>query len=167
MASEIRTLKDKDIQVLPRTRADAVSTTDGSTVQDKINNIPTDSEKQTWNNKSDFDGDYNSLTNKPNIPIVSTSVSSESTTIAASSSAVKEAYDLANWTWEVVEQVKPLVDELVNSMPYMSKDGGTFNGSVYAGSGHQDYDVSLLRNSKLVSSETTPTYNGEIYWVYG
>lgn len=39
MSAEIRTLKDKDIQVLPRTRADAVSTTDGSTVQDKINNI--------------------------------------------------------------------------------------------------------------------------------
>ena len=182
MASEIRTLKDKDIQVLPRTRADAVSTTDGSTVQDKINNIPTtlseltddtshrlvtDTEKETWNNKSDFSGSYTDLTNKPSIPIVSDSVSSTSTTTAASSSAVKEAYDLANWTWEVIEQIKPLVDELVNSMPYMSEDGGTFNGSVYAGSGHQDYDVSLLRNSKLVSSETTPTYNGEIYWVYG
>lgn len=64
MASEIRTLKDKDVQVLPRTRADAVNTTDGSTVQDKINNIPTnladladdsthrlvtDAEKEAWN----------------------------------------------------------------------------------------------------------------------
>lgn len=39
MTAEIRTLKDKDIQVLPRTRADAVSTTDGSTVQNSINNI--------------------------------------------------------------------------------------------------------------------------------
>ena len=139
MASEIRTLKDKDIQVLPRTRADAVSTTDGSTVQDKINSIP----------------------------IVSTSVSSESTTTAASSSAVKEAYDLANWTWEQFEYVKPLIDELINSMPYMSEDGGRFTGFVYAGNNSQDYDISLLRNSKLVSSETTPTYDGEIYWVYG
>ena len=67
MASEIRTLKDKDIQVLPRTRADAVSTTDGSTVQDKINNIP----------------------------VISTSISSTSVTTAASSSAVKQAYDKA------------------------------------------------------------------------
>ena len=162
MASEIRTLKDKDIQVLPRTRADAVSTTDGSTVQDKINNIPTDladladdsthrlvtdTEKNIWNNKSNFSGSYTDLTNKPNIPTVSTSVSSTSTTTAASSSAVKSAYDLAS-----------------NAMP---KSGGTFTGSVYAGSSYQSYSSSLLRNSKLVSSETTPTYNGEIYWVYG
>lgn len=96
MSAEIRTLKDKDIQILPRTRADAVSTTDGSTVQDKINNIPTNEEKETWNNKSDFDGNYNNLTNKPNIPTVSSSISSTSTTTAASSSAVKSAYDLAN-----------------------------------------------------------------------
>ena len=39
MSAEIRTLKDKDTQVLPRTRADAVSTTDGNTVQNKINVI--------------------------------------------------------------------------------------------------------------------------------
>lgn len=111
LASEIRTLKDKDIQVLPRTRADAVSTTDGSTVQNKIDNIPTnladlnddathrlvtDTEKSTWNNKSDFSGSYTDLTNKPSIPIVSSSTSSTSTTTAASSSAVKKAYDLAN-----------------------------------------------------------------------
>lgn len=96
MSAEIRTLKDKDIQVLPRTRADAVSTTDGSTVQDKINNIPTDNEKQIWNNKSDFSGSYTDLTNKPSIPTVSSSISSTSTTTAASSSAVKSAYDLAN-----------------------------------------------------------------------
>ena len=96
MSAEIRTLKDKDIQILPRTRADAVSTTDGSTVQDKINNIPTNEEKEIWNNKSDFDGNYNNLTNKPSIPTVSSSISSTSTTTAASSSAVKSAYDLAN-----------------------------------------------------------------------
>lgn len=238
MASEIRTLKDKDIQVLPRTKADAVSTTDGSTVQEKINNIPTDladlnqdsthrlvtdtekltwnikpdfsdiptqlsqlnddsthrlvtdtekntwnnksdfsgsytdltnkptiptqlsqlsqdsthrvvtdTEKSTWNNKSDFSGSYTDLTNKPSIPTISTSVASTSTTTAASSSAVKSAYDLAS-----------------DAMP---KSGGTFTGSIYAGSSNQSYNTSLLRNSKLVSSETTPTYNGEIYWVYG
>lgn len=31
----------------------------------------TDTEKTTWNNKSNFDGNYNSLTNKPSIPTVS------------------------------------------------------------------------------------------------
>lgn len=205
MASEIRTLKDKDIQVLPRTRADAVSTTDGSTVQNKINNIPTDladladdsthrlvtdtekniwnnksnfsgfyndlinkpniptqlsqltedtthrtvtdTEKSTWNNKSDFSGSYTDLVNKPSIPTVSTSVSSTSTTTAASSSAVKSAYDLAS-----------------NAMP---KSGGTFTGSVYAGNNYQSYSTFLLRNTMLASSDTTPTINGQICWTYG
>ena len=35
----------------------------------------TSSEKETWNNKSDFSGDYNDLTNKPTIPVVPTNVS--------------------------------------------------------------------------------------------
>lgn len=30
-----------------------------------VNKFVTSAEKQTWNNKSDFSGDYNDLTNKP------------------------------------------------------------------------------------------------------
>lgn len=205
MASEIRTLKDKDIQVLPRTRADAVNTADGSTVQEKINNIPTDladlvddsthrlvtdtekniwnnksnfsgfymdllgkpdiptqlsqlssdatnrtvtdTEKQTWNNKSDFSGSYTDLTNKPSIPTVSTSVASTSTTTAASSSAVKQAYDKATAA--------------------MPKTGGTFTGTVYAGNSYQSYNSSLLRNTQLNASVSIPpSVNGTICWVY-
>lgn len=36
--------------------------------QDSTHRLVTDSEKQTWNNKSDFDGNYNNLTNKPTMP---------------------------------------------------------------------------------------------------
>lgn len=32
---------------------------------------------------------------------------------------------------------------------------------------HQDYNRSILRNSKIVASDTTPDYNGEICWTYG
>lgn len=115
---------------------------------DATHRVVTDVEKSTWNNKSDFDGNYNNLTNKPSIPTVSSSVSSSSTTTAASSSAVKQAYDKAN-----------------ESMP---KSGGTFTGTVKAaGEGYQAPGTSLLRNTKLVSSDTTPTVNGEIFWTYG
>lgn len=44
---------------------------------------------------------------------------------------------------------------------------GTFGGQVAAKSGAQAPATSLLRNSKLVSADTTPTVNGEIYWTYG
>ena len=49
----------------------------------------------------------------------------------------------------------------------MPKTGGTFTGTIKAGSSYQSYSTSLLRNSKLVSSDTTPSANGEINWTYG
>ena len=36
--------------------------------EDTTHRVVTDTEKSTWNAKSNFDGDYNSLTNKPTIP---------------------------------------------------------------------------------------------------
>lgn len=44
--------------------------------------------------------------------------------------------------------------------------GGTFAGPVVANSSGQTPGVSLLRNSKLVSADTNPTVNGEIFWTY-
>lgn len=44
---------------------------------------------------------------------------------------------------------------------------GTFAGQVVAKAGYQAPGTSLLRNTKLVASETTPTNEGEIFWTYG
>lgn len=44
---------------------------------------------------------------------------------------------------------------------------GTFAGQVVAKAGSQAAGTSLLRNTKLVASETTPTNEGEIFWTYG
>lgn len=43
---------------------------------------------------------------------------------------------------------------------------GTFFGQVMADSSWQTPGTSLLRNSKLVTSDTNPTVNGEICWTY-
>ena len=47
--------------------------------QDSSHRLVTDSEKQTWNNKSDFNGNYNNLTNKPSIPTRLSQLSSDTT----------------------------------------------------------------------------------------
>lgn len=43
---------------------------------------------------------------------------------------------------------------------------GTFAGAVVAQTTSQAPATSLLRNSKIVSSATNPSYNGEICWTY-
>ena len=49
----------------------------------------------------------------------------------------------------------------------MPKSGGTYTGTAKAGSSYQAPGTALLRNTKLVSSDTAPTVNGEINWTYG
>ena len=49
----------------------------------------------------------------------------------------------------------------------MPKTGGTFTGPIKGGNSYQAPGLSLLRNSKLVSADATPTVNGEIFWTYG
>lgn len=48
----------------------------------------------------------------------------------------------------------------------MPKAGGQFTGTIRASSSYQSIGTALLRNSKLVSIDTTPTVNGEINWTY-
>lgn len=62
---------------------------------DSTHRLVTDTEKVTWNNKSDFSGSYNDLTDKPTIPTVptiSTNITSDATsdTKTTSPKAVKD-----------------------------------------------------------------------------
>lgn len=44
---------------------------------------------------------------------------------------------------------------------------GTFAGQVVASSAGQTPTTSCVRNSRLVATDTNPTINGEIVWIYG
>ena len=46
--------------------------------EDTTHRVVTDTEKATWNAKSNFDGDYNSLTNKPTIPTKTSQLTNDS-----------------------------------------------------------------------------------------
>ena len=45
---------------------------------DSTHRVVTDVEKTTWNNKSDFSGSYNDLTNKPTIPTKTSDLTNDS-----------------------------------------------------------------------------------------
>lgn len=113
--------------------------------EDTTHRVVTDNEKAAWNAKSDFSGSYEDLSDKPNIPTVVDSVSSSSTTTAASSASVKRAYDLAK-----------------SAMP---ESGGTFTGKISLGVEAQT-NVYQFRNSVLHTAEVGPATNGAIAWVY-
>ena len=49
----------------------------------------------------------------------------------------------------------------------MPKSGGTFTGTIKAGSSYEAYSTFLLRNMRLASSDIAPPINGEICWTYG
>ncbi len=52
----------------------ATNTSLNNHINDNVKHI-TNAERTTWNNKSDFSGDYDDLTNKPTIPVLPTNVS--------------------------------------------------------------------------------------------
>lgn len=57
---------------------------------DSTHRVVTDTEKSTWNAKSNFSGSYTDLTNKPTIPTVDSSLSTSSTNAVRNSVVTKE-----------------------------------------------------------------------------
>ena len=102
-----------------------------------------------------FTGSYNDLSDKPTIPTAVTVDSAMSTT---STNPVQN------------KVIKAELDKKAASSHNQAAStitAGTFSGAVVASASNQAPGTSLLRNSKLVSSDTTPTVNGEIFWTYG
>ena len=62
------TLSATDVKALPDTTT--IPTTLASLTEDATHRVVTDTEKATWNSKSNFSGNYNDLTNKPTIPSI-------------------------------------------------------------------------------------------------
>lgn len=71
------TLTATDVNALPDTTE--IPTTLADLNEDSSHRTVTDAEKTTWNNKSDFSGSYNDLTNKPTIPTINVNGTPQST----------------------------------------------------------------------------------------
>lgn len=146
---------------------------------DSTHRTVTDTERNTWNAKSNFSGDYNDLSNKPTIPdavTVDSSLSSTSTN-PVQNKVVNTALNNKVPTTRKVNGKALSADITLSASDIGAAESshnhaasmitaGTFAGQVVAGDSYQTPETSLIRNSRLVSSDTTPTVNGEINWTY-
>ena len=78
-------------------------------------------------------------------------------------SAASNAQNTANDAKTAAENAQKAVNDMDLS-GYMPKTGGTFEGTVSAGSDNQTADEYLLRNSKLSLTEETPSVAGQVCW---
>lgn len=106
------------------------------TVPTHVKNIKS-TDITNWNNKSNFSGSYNDLTNKPTIPTVENNLTSTSTTNALSAAqgkALMEEIDATNeefgiWMQGVTNMVAEKQDKLVSGTNIKSINGVTLLGS--------------------------------------
>lgn len=75
----------------------------------KTNKFVTSAEKTTWNNKSDFSGSYNDLTNKPDLTVYEEN-SNKVTSVTSSSTDTE--YPSAKCVYDIVGNVESLLETL-------------------------------------------------------
>lgn len=151
----------------------AIPTTLSDLTDDSTHRTVTDTEKATWNAKSNFSGNYNDLTNKPTIPAavtVDSALSSTSTNpvqnkVINSALEGKAASSHNHAASEITSGT--FADARIPSLAASKISAGTFAGRVVANSSGQSYSTYCLRNTRLASSDTNPTTNGQICWTYG
>ena len=88
---------------------------------DATHRLVTDTEKTTWNAKSDFSGSYNDLTDKPTIP----TVNDKTITIQKNGVAV-ESFTLNQASDETINITVPVTAADVSALPSSTKYGSSF-----------------------------------------
>ena len=108
---------------------------------DSTHRLVSDTEKTTWNNKSNFSGSYDDLTNKPTIPTVPTDVSSFNNDAGY---ITNEVNDLTNYsttsTLQVNKSIARGIEYIIGTQQSStsawtgtSTDTGCSSGAIYTG----------------------------------
>ena len=128
---------------------------------------------QSWNNKSEFDGNYNTLTNKPTLPVKLSDLTNDSGYITNIVDDLLNYYKKSD-TYskeeiaELIGNINKLTSEIVKSLPteniststiYLIKDGNTNNYKQYmyiSGAWAQlsDTNIDLSGYAKLIDLDT-------------
>ena len=120
--------------------------------EDSTHRLVTDDEKQTWNNKSNFSGSYNDLTNKPTIP-------SKTSQLTNDSNFLTQHQDLSPYAKksEVPTQLSQLSDDSTHRVVTDSEKEAWNNKSNF--SGHYDD----LKNKPIIPTKISDLPNDAGY----
>ena len=142
----------------------------GALLSSATNKFVTSNEKTTWNNKSDFSGNYNDLTNKPTIP----TVNNATLTIQKNGSTVDTFTANASVDKSINITVPTDTNDLTNGAGFTTNIGTItsikMNGSTISSSGEADLgavitshqDISgKLDTSKVKNANSTTA--GDVY----
>lgn len=149
MATYIKTLKHGEDEIAPRTKAKAVTMEDGTLLEAALNGkaATVDLTAHIENTETHVTAleriNWNAKQDALTFDTAPTAGSQNPVT----SGGIKAALDAHNQAASTIT-------------------AGTFAGEVAANAAGQTAGNSILRNSKLVSAETAPDVNGEIYWTY-
>lgn len=130
---------------------------------DSNHRLVTDEEKQNWDNKSDFSGDYNDLDNKPTIPDVSRLATREEVETALNTKQDKTAIVTA--TDSVIAGNRSVIDvtgDAVISLEPYEEDGYAHSYEIVLNVGDTAYSVAFPESVKWVKNleiEANTTYS--------
>ena len=139
----------------------------------EVLNSITSEKIQSWNNKSEFDGNYNTLTNKPTLPVKLSDLTNDSGYITNIADDLLNYYKKSD-TYskeeiaELIGNINKLTSEIVESLPteniststiYLIKEGDTNNYKQYmyiSGAWAQlsDTNIDLSGYAKLTDLDT-------------
>ena len=139
----------------------------------EVLNSITSEKIQSWNNKSEFDGNYNTLTNKPTLPVKLSDLTNDSGYITNIADDLLNYYKKSDTyskeeVAELIGNINKLTSEIVESLPteniststiYLIKDGDTNNYKQYmyiSGAWAQlsDTNIDLSGYAKLTDLDT-------------
>ena len=101
-----------------------IPTTLSELTEDTTHRLVTDTEKATWNSKSEFSGSYNDLTNKPTIPTTLAELTEDSTH--------RLVTDIEKATWNAKSEFSGSYNDLTDKPIIPSDNSQLTNGAGYA-----------------------------------
>jgi hypothetical protein len=156
-------LSASDIGALPDTTSIPNALSD--LVSDATHQTVTDTEKAAWNAKSNFSGNYDDLSNKPEIPSISGLATETYATTVATNAANAVKNDLLNGAGDAYDTLKELGDLIVDNQDAIDALETVATGKADKIHTHAISDVSDLQTALDEKADVTHTHTLENFGI--